>query len=158
MSNQHANVADIESHSTHRDVYDLLIAAAVQPRVVNRGGVQEVVDSVNSETMFWMTRLASFDKFTQLANDIRMLEDHANELKMHLEIEVAMGYREQILNFCATLRDVVSSKASETVFDDDNRQAALVDKMMSVKSEKTYHIDEAVKEGFAQSIFGQKRE
>ena len=75
---------------------------------------------------------------------------------MHVHGEIALGMKQQIISYCMSVRDMISSKSSETLFDADNRQSGLIDKMMNSRSERIYHVDDAIKEGMLNGLFGKK--
>ena len=152
-----SSISDVETFSSKKDAYDLVIAGTTKPKIVRRDGVDVEIESVDTEAMYWKTQLVNNNKFSNFAGIVKAVEKEAWRTEEEFEWEVAIAIRNQLLDFVDVWKTVINAKNSETVLDGDNRQSSMVDKFMNARIERVYKSDEAMKKNLLASFFGKKK-
>ncbi len=148
-----------ETQKTHNDVMDLLVdACQTVENVQNLDGTYSITHVLDPEKAWWKTHLVNSPTFARFAYELKEFERMGKEAFFFMPADRARVLQMQIQEIGKDWRYSIDAKSSESLRDNLNSQATLLDKMQKNKIEKAYTLKGDLKKSMMDGWLGREVE
>lgn len=140
---------------TQKDLIDMLTEGAQKiEEITNEDGTISRILMVDPETIYWKTQIVNSPHFSRFVYELKNLQALGKMAKNHMSEERALVLKSQIDEIVLAYRYSIDAKSSETLRNKQNTQSNLIDKLNSVKIEKSFTMKDKVEKSMWQSLIG----
>ena len=145
---------DINPQELHKDILDFILAGTKTPQTIQGQNGLEIVEVIDPEIAYWMTRSVNASTFARFVYKLKLLEGMAEQTAYNMSIPRAEALTKEIMTQVNAYKRSIDSKSSESILDRQNRQSNFIDKFVNARSERVYTVRGNVKSGIGAALLG----